>query len=462
MSEKQIFTLHQVVRSIKKTLEDRYSQLYWVKAEMHKLNRYPSGHAFPELVQREDEKIVAQMTGTIWKQQLENINRKFVEVVKEPLKEGNTLLMLVKITFSETFGLGLQILDIDPSFSLGELQRQREETLKRLQKEGVLNRNQLVDFPLLPKRIAVISADSSKGLSDFMQVLEENDEGFTFFTCLFPAYLQGDVAVESIIQALRKIKKVQHHFDVVVIVRGGGAEVGMTCYNHYELCREIASFPLPVLTGIGHSTNMTVAELVAHRNAITPTKLAEFLIQTFREFALEIQASNLVIRQFSTRLLQHTQNDFQSQIRLFKQIAGSFTKRAFDEIKVEQNNLVKNTRFYLLRQNERIFHFKQHFGHAAKRNSTFHLHALEQQIALLRPSAQRLIERNNREVTQLENTVRLLSPENVLKRGYSMTLFKGRVISEANQPAENESIETHTHEVIVHSKVTAIANKKQG
>jgi len=177
MSEKQIFTLFQVVKSIKKTLEDRYTQTYWVKAEMHKLNRYPSGHAFPELVQKEDDKILAQITGTIWKQNLDRINTQFINVVKEPLKEGTTLLLLVKITFSETFGLSLQILDINPSYSLGELQRQREETLKRLLKEGLLNLNQQLAFPLLPKRIAVISAKPSKGLSEFIQVLEGNENG---------------------------------------------------------------------------------------------------------------------------------------------------------------------------------------------------------------------------------------------------------------------------------------------
>ena len=184
---------------------------------MHKLNRYPSGHAFPELVQKDENKIVAQITGTIWKQQLERINTKFIEVVKEPLREGTTLLLLVKINYSETFGLGLQILDIDPSFSLGELQKQREETLRKLAKEGLLNLNQKLHFPLLPKRVAIISADSSKGLSDFLQVLQENEKSYFLFTHLFNAYLQGDVAVQSIISALKKIKRVKYHFDIVII-----------------------------------------------------------------------------------------------------------------------------------------------------------------------------------------------------------------------------------------------------
>ena len=267
MNERQVFTLKQVVSSIKKTISERYNSSYWVKAEMHKLNKYPSGHAFPELVQKEDGKIVAQINGNIWKTQFEQINRKFIETVKEPLNEGKNLLLLVKVVYNEPYGLSLQILDIDPSFSLGELQKERDETLKKLSTLGILNNNQQLKLPLIPKRIALISADSSKGLSDFMEIIKDANGKYVIDTYLFQAYLQGDVAIDSIIQALRKIKKMQHHFDAVLIIRGGGGEVGLSCYNNFQLCEAIATFPLPVLTGIGHSTNLTVAEMIAYRNA---------------------------------------------------------------------------------------------------------------------------------------------------------------------------------------------------
>jgi len=182
---RQIFTLKQVASSIRKTLEERYQQTYWVKAEMHKLNLYPSGHCFPELLQKENGKIVAQMNASIWKQNYQRINKNFVNVVKEPLREDSTLLLLVKIVFHETFGLSLQILDIDPNYALGELQRERQETLLRLQKENLLNLNQKLDFPLLPKRIALISADTSKGLSDFRKVIETNQWGYHFTTFFY-------------------------------------------------------------------------------------------------------------------------------------------------------------------------------------------------------------------------------------------------------------------------------------
>ena len=453
MSEKQVFTLQQVVRSIKKTLEDRYTQNYWVKAEMHKLNRYPSGHAFPELVQKDENKIVAQITGTIWKQQLERINTKFIEVVKEPLREGTTLLLLVKINYSETFGLGLQILDIDPSFSLGELQKQREETLRKLAKEGLLNLNQKLHFPLLPKRVAIISAESSKGLSDFMQVLQENEKSYFIFTHLFNAYLQGDVAVQSIISALKKIKRVKDHFDIVIIVRGGGAEVGMTCYNNFELCKAIAEFPLPVLTGIGHSTNLNVAEMVSFRNEITPTKLAEFLLQTFREFEQETKRLNREMIAHSLQLIDKTKQDFNGQVRVFKHASLRFTDSLKNELNQQIIELKNTTRYFLKNENDAVLSLKNDYRIVTKEIITAERNTLSLISKPIKGSLLHFFERKESDLEQLEKTVNILNPSNVLQRGYSLTLLNGKILSAKNKPKKGDLIESKTDSLTLFSRV---------
>ena len=453
MSEKQVFTLQQVVRSIKKTLEDRYTQNYWVKAEMHKLNKYPSGHAFPELVQKDDNKIVAQITGTIWKQQLERINTKFIEVVKEPLKEGTTLLLLVKINYSETFGLGLQILDIDPSYSLGELQKQREETLRKLAKEGLLNLNQKLHFPLLTKRVAIISADSSKGLSDFLQVLQENEKSYFIFTHLFNAYLQGDVAVQSIISALKKIKRVKDHFDIVIIVRGGGAEVGMTCYNNFELCKAIAEFPLPVLTGIGHSTNLNVAEMVSFRNEITPTKLAEFLLQTFREFEQETKRLNREMIAHSLQLIDKTKQDFNGQVRVFKHASLRFTDSLKNELNQQIIELKNTTRYFLKNENDAILSLKNDYRIVTKEIITAERNTLSLISKPIKGSLLHFFARKESDLEQLEKTVNILNPSNVLQRGYSLTLLNGKILSAKNKPNKGDLIESKTNSLTLFSRV---------
>ena len=445
-TERQIFSLKQVVSSIRKTIEERYAQTYWMKAEIYKFNRFPSGHAFPEIVQRENDKIVAQLSGTIWKQNYERINQQFIEVVKEPLKDGSNLLMQVKITFNELYGLSLQIIDIDPSFSLGEVQKQREETLKRLQKEGILNCNQQLPFPLLPKRIAVISADSSKGLSDFMEVLINNEEGYSFFTFLFNAYLQGDQAVDSIIQTLEKIKKVRQHFDLVVIVRGGGAEVGMTCYNHYELCKAIATFPLPILTGIGHSTNLNVAEMIAYRNAITPTKLAEFLIQTFREFDQEIRYGQQVVRTKSIDVLFNANQQLDALLRLFKQIskhsAGASKQLLLDLTK----SLEFNSQKCVTKNQNQLKNIVVQISHNARFDLKERFNLINQHQEKLKFRSTNLLNSTSRNIIELEKNLDLLDPIHVMKRGFSITRQNGKSITSPSEIENDVEIVTEVAE----------------
>ncbi|MEY4603985.1 MAG: exodeoxyribonuclease large subunit [Bacteroidota bacterium] len=459
-SERQIFTLQQVVQSIRKTIEDRYTQSYWIKAEMHKLNQYPSGHAFPELVQKENDKIVAQIGATIWRDNLTRINKAFAETVKEPLKEGVTLLMQVKIVFTELYGLGLQVLDIDPNFTLGELQREREETLKKLQKEGLLNANQQLTFPLLPKRIAVISADSSKGLSDFNKVLLGNSWNYTFFTMLFQAYLQGDMAVPSILAQLERIRKVAHHFDVVVIVRGGGGEVGMSCYNNYLLCKAIASFPLPVLTGIGHSTNLTVAEMVAFRNAITPTELADFLIQAFHEFAVPVQEATIKVRNNALQLMQDSRQLFTAEVKHFKNAAELFLSRS-------QLTLTRTTSDFRLNASESLN------GNSEKLKSvTLKTNELVQTIFKAERESlnelqtafpsfmERKVAQELKEIKAMEDLVRVMDPANVLRRGYSLVRLSGKTIQSGNMPVTGDQLEIETEKLIVKSTVQSVNLKE--
>ena len=441
MEDKQIFTLAQVASSIKKTLENRYNQLYWIKAEMHKINRYPSGHAFPELVQKEGDKIVAQLTGTIWKKQLERIQKSFVDVVKEPLKDGLTVLFLGKIVFSETFGLSIQIMDIDPSFSLGELQKEREETLKKLSIEGLLNKNQLLHFPLLPKRIAIISGDTSKGLSDFMEVLNHNPYRYRFETTLFNALLQGDVAVDSIIQALGSIKSSLHRYDIVVLVRGGGAEVGMTCYNHYKLCKEIAEFPIPILTGIGHSTNLTVAELIAFRNEITPTKLAEFLVQTFREFDLRVQELTSNLRDMSMLKIERAQQQVSQLTHAFEKSSKNLLQQFSFSLQTTQQQAAQSAIHVLHREKSLLSKLQSEASASAiekLRNGAFRLERKQYELSLL---ASKIMEQQQQQLEGISSKVELLDPIRIVNRGYSIARRNGKVVSSHNRPEIGEEIE---------------------
>lgn len=463
---KRTFTLLELASSIQRAIQQSYVKAYWVKAEMHKLNLSASGHCFPELVQKQDGKIVAQMRGTIWKTQFTSIRRNFESVVKEPLKDGMTLLFSVQVKFDPIYGLSLLIVDIDPNYTLGELHRQREETLKLLKANQLLNKNQSLSLAFLPKNIAVISVDSSKGYRDFMTILKENEFGYGFNTHLFPAVLDGDRAAETIIQQLQRIKKYTSFFDAVVIVRGGGGEIGMTCYNEYDLCAEIANFPIPVLTGIGHSTNLTVAEMIAYKSAITPTKLGDFLIQTFRRFEISINDAKDWIVNGVRELLFSSNQQLLTEFRFFRNATTALLLSEKVQLTTTKKNLnkeiqrtVSDGKFQLKTisnqvksgliilqkmENIRIENLQKAFKSHSKR-WLFTQHELLANLHVnLQNQVPEALIKQRKELERLTDTVRLLSPENLLKKGYSIALLNGKVVSESNRPQKGDTLETIT------------------
>jgi exodeoxyribonuclease VII large subunit len=255
-----------------------------------KLNHYAhSGHAYPDLVEKQDNKIVAQIRALIWKDDFDRINSKFLSTTKEPIKDGITVLIYCRVQFDALYGLSLRIIDIDPLFTLGELEKERLDTIRKIKEEGIWYKNKRLALPLLPQRLAIISVETSKGYSDFMNIIHQDKQPYKLFTMLFPSLLQGDNAVESLLIALDAIETVKDHFDAVLIIRGGGGDIGLACYNNYELVKRIATYPLPILTGIGHSTNENVSEMVSNKTAITPTELADLIIKRFVTFDQQLK-----------------------------------------------------------------------------------------------------------------------------------------------------------------------------
>lgn len=304
-NERKSFTLFEVMQSIQRTIISRYGSTFWVKADMIKLNHYiHSGHCYPDLVEKKNDRTIAQARAIIWKSDYEKINKKFIEITKEPLKDGISIFFLARIGFDPVYNLSITILDIDPVVTLGQLEKERLETINKLKTEKLFNKNKGLTLPLLPQRLAIISVETSKGYSDFMNIINQESDKYKIFTYLFPSLLQGDNAIESLIQALETVERLKHHFDCVLIIRGGGGDIGLSCYNDYELSKTIANFPIPVLTGIGHSTNETVSEMVSCKNTITPTELADFILNHFREFEKRIIASKDKITYFSNKIIE--------------------------------------------------------------------------------------------------------------------------------------------------------------
>lgn len=325
VNDKQVFSLLEVLNSIRQTLSNRYGSRYWVKAEMNKLNFYPrSGHCYPDLLQKENGRIVAQVRGTLWSDAYQQANREFLRLLKQPLSDGINLLMLVSIKFDPNYGLTLQIHAIDPTFTLGDLEREKQETIAKLKAEGVFELNKRKSLAMLPKRLAIISVSTSKGYADFVKITESRMQGFRLQYQLFPSLLQGEQAVDQMLNRLSEIKKLEGRFDLVAIIRGGGGEVGLASFNHYELAKAIATFPIPVITGIGHATNLTVSEMVAHTNAITPSELADMIMSRFEKFRDKL-AENIQKIGYTLRLVKEQQH-------FIKQISQKLPKATLKQI----------------------------------------------------------------------------------------------------------------------------------
>ncbi len=433
MSTKQVFTLLQVTQKIQSVVNQVFKTGFWVKAEMNKLNFYAhSGHAFPELVEKTNGKVVAEMRSTIWKSDFSRINQQFLNTLNEPLKDGITVLLFANIEFHPTYGLTLKISDIDPSFTLGELEKEKLDNIQRLKKEGLFNLNKTRHLPLVPKRIAIISVETSKGYSDFMKVIQKNQWNYQFFTVLFPAILQGDNAAPTIINQLNKIKKVIRHFDVVAIIRGGGGEVGLSCYNNYELSKNIAEFPIPVFSGIGHSTNETVAEMVSYRNAITPTELADFLIQEFHNFWVPVQKNELALVKLSKEVLQNSRKNLTNEVNFLK---------AHLKLQLQNNrNILSNQ--------------ERNLNLLSKKLIENQFSVLQDVITpnLIR-ATQMSLKNVKKELENSEKVVDLLNPLNLLKRGYSLTFADGKLVKSHKDLKKGQTIQTQFSDGSVDSQV---------
>ncbi|MCK9205009.1 MAG: exodeoxyribonuclease VII large subunit [Bacteroidales bacterium] len=457
IKEKTVFTLLEVTESIRHTLNERYQSSFWVKAEMNKLNYYVhSGHCYPDLLEKREGKMVAQIRATLWKDDYIRINDHFLKVLKEPLRNGINILFNARISFDPVHGLSLRILDIDPSWSLGELEREKQASVERLRKEGLFSRNKSLLLPLLPQRIAVISVESSKGYADFLQLTGQNPWGYCFFHMLFPSFLQGEKVAPSIIQQLERIEKVKDHFDVVAIIRGGGGDVGLSGYNQYELARAIACFSLPVITGIGHATNETVTEMVAFMNCITPTELGNFLIQRFHDFLLPVREGQRRIKESAIQQLGSIKKEMDQTASGFMAYARELMSITKHELFSQAGSMKSHTGFYLRGARENLFYFS---GLLKKRSKvrldrsglgiTDLLSGLKHHLARLLTSRQKDIEMNDRHVSMLD-------PKNILARGFSITLHQGKAVRSMADIQPEDLLTTVLFDGTVKSVVTGV------
>lgn len=436
--EKQVLSLYELNGLVRRSIQACLPDEYWVQAELSDVRSNYSGHCYLELVQKDPKSnsLVAKARGMIWSNVFFRLKSYFEEETGQAFVSGIKVLVKVTVGFHELYGFSLTIIDIDPTYTLGDMARRRKEILNRLDAEGILTLNKELDFPELPQRIAVISSATAAGYGDFCNQLENNIYGFQFFTRLFPAVMQGDKVESSIIAALDAINAEIDNWDVVVIIRGGGATSDLSGFDTYDLAANCAQFPLPIITGIGHERDDTVLDMISHTRVKTPTAAAEFLIARFAEAAGRLEKCVSFLHE-RVPLLLRRQTDLLD--KWVARIPARVQMRLQDE------------------------HFVQE-RFVTRLDKALHTRLLNEQHRLdLEPRLQRVwsmyVVKEQHRLEMLAQQVKSASPDVLLKKGYSITLKNGKAVTDISVLEEGDELVTRVANGTFRSKVTINKSK---
>lgn len=436
-----LYELNNLIRGV---LSDTLPERIWIKAEMSDVRVNQNGHCYLEFIEKDKsgKNLVAKVRGMIWANTFHLLKSYFENSTKQSFASGLKVLVQVSVDFHELYGLSLTVHDIDPSYTLGDQALNRAAILKQLEEDGVLYLNKELDMPLPANRIAIISSPTAAGYEDFLDQLYNNAFGFAFYTKLFPAIMQGDRAEDSIISALERIYENQDLFDAVVIIRGGGATSDLNCFDSYLLAASCAQFPLPIITGIGHERDETVLDIVAHTRAKTPTAVAEFLINNMAETASELaEISQDIVSLVSQRLQEES-----LQLSVFE-TKNSFVLKSWYK---EQQAVLSSSKLVLMRGMQRIqrdnlnkFNSLQDILNK-KSLQTFKTNEelFVNMESVLSRNTQRLFKEESNKLEVLEKHLQLSSPQNILKKGYTLTMKAGKVIKQRDTLKSGDKITT--------------------
>lgn len=408
----EALTLFDLNALVRRSLEQCLPDEYWIQAELSDVRSNTTGHCYLEFVQKDPRSnhLIAKARGTIWNNIFRLLKPYFEESTGQLFASGIKVLVKVTVQFHELYGYSLTVLDIDPTYTLGDMARRRREILQQLEEEGVLTLNKELEMPLLPQRIAVISSATAAGYGDFCHQLQHNPRGFFFYTELFSAMMQGNQVEESVLTALDRINHRLHEFDAVVIIRGGGATSDLSGFDTYLLAAACAQFPLPVITGIGHERDDTVLDSVAHTRVKTPTAAAELLISRMDEAADQLEYLSARIREGASAFLE----------REFRRLSSCQTRIP---------SLV------------------------VRRLSDARLRLLTARKDLMQSSSV-MLSRQRHKLELLQQRLADASPEKLLARGYSITFKNGIPVTDASQLSLGDEITTRLHQ----GELTSIIN----
>ncbi len=494
-------SLWELQHKVGEVLGKSFPRELWVHGELAEGRANPNnGHFYGELVEKDaDGRTVAKARVNCWRSTFLTLRAYFRKLTGKEFEAGIKVLVCVRVSFNEQYGYSLNIQDVDPNYTIGDAELRRRQTLEKLKEDGLLDANRQLPLPLLTQRIAIISSASAAGYGDFSNHLAHNPQGFGFVTKLFPALMQGEKAPESIIEALDLIASEADKWDAVVIIRGGGAVTDLSDFDSYPLAVAIAQFPLPVITGIGHDRDTTVADCVAHTSLKTPTAVAGFLIDRLQGQADRLEAlrkaiassahstlsearlrlsdaqgsllataharlniSNDSLNDLQRRLLASAQirlnisndllNDLQRRLTASAQIRLSISKDTLAEMR---QRLAMATKEQLFANRQALAFASQRFAQTTQGRIASYISRLDAVARQAQASLRLRVEAESHKLELLASRIHSLDPVNIMQRGYSITLVDGKAIRSTECLKEGQRIETILEKGRITSSITS-------
>jgi exodeoxyribonuclease VII large subunit len=460
MAEKLSLTELQFI--IRDALYMSLPDLYWVIAEISELNENQTGHCYLELIEKQadDKNIKSRARGIIWSSRYRFLKSFFENITGESLRTGLKVLIKVKVEYHEIYGLSLIISDIDPAFTIGEMAVRKQLIIKQLEQEGVFGMNKELDFPLFPRRIAVISSKNAAGYTDFMNHLLPNSYGYIFYTALFESAMQGAETEHGIIGSLNKIAENDKLFDLVVIIRGGGSQTDLSWFDNYNIAYHITQFPLPVITGIGHEKDLSVTDMVAYTALKTPTAVADYIIDNVAQVENHLVEMSMEIKNLSHLIVEKNKTRIEySKMRLLplSKIMISDIKEKLSGKIIEIINIGKK---YVYKAGMLTTTQRSQLLSAVKSYSVIKKSYIEDISHKLNTLTLSDINNKNKILSSLANTLNILKPENVLQRGFTITSLNGKILKRSDQVTEEDIIDTQFSDGKVKSKVVNVTKDR--
>ena len=449
------YTLHDVLQKVKDSFINTFPLPVWVVAEISELKVNYSGHCYLELIEKDSLdgfKLKAKVNATIWANKYRLLKTYFETSTRIELTEGLKVLIKVDIRFHEIYGFSLNITDIDPAFTIGDLQLQRNLVVQRLINEGIVDLNKEIAIRLVPQRIAVISSATAAGFQDFKKHLLENDQGYIFKVDLFSAVMQGSEAEKSIVKALELIYQNNHCYDAVVIIRGGGSQTDLLCFDSYDVAANIAQFPLPVLSGIGHDKDESVVDLVAYKNFKTPTAVASFLLDLFAKFEEQVQSTVISIAQHAQLLVADSKMAIANKEYDILDIAKHIIAQEKQQLNKFSLGIMTIITDSIRNQHRQLANFGYLLDKGADRLFKLVLSLLDMAQSRMVFKVEAVLLKEKYGIELMESKVNLAKPDEILKRGYSLTLLEGKILVDPSN-LEGKTVTTILRDGQFESKV---------